>query len=257
MAFESIRSEISDGVAIITLHCPETLNALSRQLVDELGLVLDSVDADHNARVIVVTGCPKAFAAGANVAEMQELSAQDVLRMDFSGCCERLATVSKPVIAAVTGYALGGGCELVEMSDIVIAADTAKFGHPEITLGTMSGAGGTQRLTRVVGKHKAMDLCLTGRFITAEEAERAGLVSRIVPEERVMDEAMDVARRIASFSAPVVLRIKEAVRYAASVGLAEGLRLERHYFHQTFATEDRAEGMRAFIEKRTPRFQDG
>lgn len=143
------------------------------------------------------------------------------------------------------------------MSDIVIAADTAKFGHPEITLGTMSGAGGTQRLTRVVGKHKAMDLCLTGRFITAEEAERAGLVSRIVPEERVMDEAMDVARRIASFSAPVVLRIKEAVRYAASVGLAEGLRLERHYFHQTFATEDRAEGMRAFIEKRTPRFQDG
>lgn len=245
---------VEEGVAILTLNRPKARNALSDRQILELDQALAAAEQDDAVRVILLTGGAKVFAAGADIAEMEGLTFDEVVRRDFRGCSERLDTCRKPVVAAVAGYALGGGCELVEMCDIVVAADTAKFGHPEITLATMPGAGGTQRLTRAVGKHKAMDLLLTGRFIGADEAERIGLVSRVVPEGELMSEALGLAKRIAALSAAATLKIKAAVLHAATVGMQDGLRFERDRFHLTFASADLREGMRAFLEKRPPRF---
>ena len=217
---------------------------------------LDAFEADDAIGAIVVTGSEKAFAAGADIKEMQGQSWMDAYQSDFiTKDWERIATCRKPVIAAVAGYALGGGCEVAMMCDLIIAADTAKFGQPEITIGTIPGAGGTQRLTRAVGKAKAMEMCLTGRMMDAEEAERAGLVARIVPADSLLDEAMQLAEKIASFSGPVSMKVKESVNKAYEMTLTEGLMFERREFHSTFALEDRAEGMKAFGEKRKPDFK--
>jgi enoyl-CoA hydratase len=247
---------VDDGVALVMLDRQEALNALSLELVRALEAALDQLDADPAVRALILAGAGRHFAAGADIREMLPMTAVDVLLADFSGCCHRLADARKPVVAAVDGYALGGGCELVEMCDVVIAAETARFGHPEVTVGTMPGAGGTQRLPRAIGKARAMDLLLTGRTLTAVEAERCGLVSRVVPPDRLLDEAKAVARRIASFSAPVVRMIKEAANFAFRLSLPDGLAFERRLFHLTFALDDRREGMAAFVEKRTPTFAD-
>ncbi len=254
MAYKSIIVETRGHVGLITLNRPKALNALNAALIDELNLALDAYEADSNVRAIVITGSERAFAAGADVNEMSEKSFIDVLRDDFIEPWERVTRCRKPVIAAVAGYALGGGCELAMMCDTIIAAETAKFGQPEITLGTIPGSGGTQRLTRAVGKAKAMEMILTGRMMDAEEAERAGLVSRVVPAEDVVDEAIKVAERIADMSMPAVAMAKEAVNRAFELGLAEGVRFERRLFQSTFATDDRKEGMSAFTEKRQASF---
>lgn len=240
------------AVAVITLDRPGARNALCREMIAALDFALDELDADGDVRAVVLTGAGGHFAAGADLKEMLGMTAADAVLDDFAGCSKRLPEVSKPVIAAAGGWVLGGGCELVEMCDVVIAAETARFGHPEVTVGTMPGAGGTQRLTRALGKAKAMDLLLTGRTMTAEEAERCGLVSRIVPADRLMDEAMEVARRIAGLSAPVIRMIKDGVGQAQRGGLDEGLAYERRLFHLTFTLDDRREGMAAFVEKRAP-----
>ena len=251
MTYENIIVERKDRVGVITLDRPKALNALCAALIDELGQALDDLEADDGIGCILLTGSEKAFAAGADIKEMKEKSFQDVMAEDFITVgWERVSRTRKPVIAAVAGYALGGGCEVAMMADMIVAADNAKFGQPEITLGTIPGAGGTQRLTRAVGKAKAMDLCLTGRMMDAEEAERSGLVARVVPLDKLQEEALSAAEKIAAMSLPVTLMAKEAVNRAFEGTLAEGVKFERRAFHASFAFEDRTEGMTAFAEKR-------
>jgi enoyl-CoA hydratase len=242
--------DVSDGVGRITLARAEARNALSREMISAVAKGIDGFESNANVRVILLTGGPL-FCAGADIEEMKDMSLAEALAENFSGCCDRLGSCSKPVIAAVEGYALGGGCELVEMCDIVIAAEEARFGHPEITLGTLSGCGGTQRLARLVGRAKAMDLVLTGRIVTAPEAERMGLVSRVVPQGHALAEATAVAKAVASRPALAVRFAKEAVDSAVSVGLADGLRLERRLFQLSFATGELHEGMRKFLVDRS------
>src|SRR5262252_5137527 len=255
--YHNIRVERRGAVGIVTLNRPAALNALSAALVGDLAQALDDLEGDAAIGAIVLTGNEKAFAAGADVKEMASKTYPETYTEDFiTRGWERLAQCRKPVIAAVAGFALGGGCEIAMMCDIVIAADTARFGQPEITLGTIPGAGGTQRLTRFVGKAKAMDLCLTGRMMDAAEAERAGLVSRIVPAGELLPEAVKIAERIAGMSRPIAMMVKEAINRAYETTLAEGVRFERRLFHSTFATADQKEGMAAFIEKRKPQFRN-
>ena len=256
MAYENIEVETQGHVGIVRLNRPKALNALCDALVGELGLALDDFEADDNIGCVVITGSEKAFAAGADIKEMASKSYMDAYLGNFiTDGWERVTTCRKPVIAAVAGYALGGGCELAMMCDFIIAADTAKFGQPEITIGTIPGAGGTQRLTRFVGKSKAMEMVLTGRMMGAEEAERSGLVSRVVAADDLMDEAIKVAGAISDLSRPVVMLAKEAVNRAYETTLSEGVRFERRIFHSTFATEDQKEGMAAFVEKRQASFK--
>jgi enoyl-CoA hydratase len=257
MSFENIIVEKREAVGLITLNRPQALNALCNALVAELGQALDDMEADDAIGCVVLTGSEKAFAAGADIKEMQSQSYMDAYMADFiTTGWERVTTCRKPIIAAVAGYALGGGCEMAMMCDFILAADTAKFGQPEITIGTIPGAGGTQRLTRAAGKAKSMDMILTGRMMDAEEAERAGLVSRIVPADNLVEDAMKVAAKIASMSRPSVIMAKEAVNRAFETTLSEGVRFERRLFHSTFATEDQKEGMAAFAEKRKPDFKN-
>ncbi|MBX3455644.1 enoyl-CoA hydratase [Ferrovibrio sp.] len=255
MAYETILVEMRGPVALVTLNRPQALNALNGQLMSELTEALDAIEADDTIGCIVITGSEKAFAAGADIKEMQPKSYMDVFKEDFvTAKWERVTRCRKPVIAAVAGYALGGGCELAMMCDFILAADTAKFGQPEINLGTIPGAGGTQRLTRFVGKSKAMEMCLTGRMIDAAEAERCGLVSRVVPKDQLIEEAVKVADRICELSRPAVMIAKEAVNRAYETTLAEGIRFERRMFHSTFAMDDQKEGMAAFAAKRKANF---
>ena len=257
MSYQNILVEKRDRVGLVTLHRPQALNALCDALIRDLGQALDEFEADDGVHVVVLTGSEKAFAAGADIKEMKDRDFIDVYKSDFiTKGWERVAQCRKPVIAAVAGYALGGGCEMAMMCDIILAADTAKFGQPEITIGTIPGAGGTQRLTRYVGKSKAMEMCLSGRMMDAAEAERAGLVARVVPAASLMDEAMALADKIAAQSLPILLMAKESVNRAYETTLAEGLRFERRMFHASFATEDRREGMAAFAEKRKPAFRN-
>lgn len=257
MAYQNILVETKDAVGLITLNRPDALNALNKALMDELTHALDAFEADEAVRCIVLTGSQKAFAAGADIKEMQPKSYMDVYREDFiTANWERVTRCRKPVVAAVAGFALGGGCELAMMCDLILCADNAKFGQPEIKLGVMPGAGGTQRLTRFVGKSKAMEMCLTGRMMDAAEAERAGLVSRVVPIAELLGEALKVAGQIAAMSLPIAMMTKESVNRAYETTLAEGIRFERRLFHSMFATEDQKEGMAAFIEKRPARFEN-
>ncbi|MCY1421507.1 putative enoyl-CoA hydratase echA8 [compost metagenome] len=256
MTFECILLEVRGRVALITLNRPQALNALNAQLVDELNTALDSLEADRNIGCIVLTGSAKAFAAGADIKEMADLTYPQIYVDDLFSASDRVANRRKPIIAAVSGFALGGGCELALMCDFILAADNARFGQPEINLGVLPGMGGTQRLTRAVGKAKAMELCLTGRLMDAEEAERAGLVARIVPQDTLLEEAMAVAAKIASKSVPVAMMVKESVNRAFEVSLSEGVRFERRVFHAAFATQDQKEGMAAFVAKREAQFKD-
>lgn len=252
--YEHIRTEIRDNVALITLHRPHALNALCNALFQELNGAAHAFDADDRIGAIVITGSAKAFAAGADIKEMAPRTFVDVYRSNMLADWGDLATVSKPVIAAVNGYALGGGCELAMLCDLIIAGDSAKFGQPEITLGTIPGGGGTQRLVRAVGKAKAMDMILTGRLIDAQQAERDGLVARVVPADQLLDKALELAKQIAGFSQPVVKMAKEAVNAAHEQSLQEGIKFESRLFWSSFATKDQKEGMAAFVEKRTPKF---
>jgi enoyl-CoA hydratase/carnithine racemase len=257
MAYETVIVETRDHVGLIRLNRPDALNALNGKLMDELAEALDRFDADDAIGAIVITGSERAFAAGADIKEMQSKSFVDAFRGDFiTANWEAVTRVRKPVIAAVAGYALGGGCELAMMCDFILCAENAKFGQPEINLGVMPGAGGTQRLTRFVGKSKAMEMNLTGRFMDAAEAERSGLVSRVVPTEQIVDEALATAAKIAEKSLIAVMATKESVNRAYESTLAEGVRFERRLFHALFATEDQKEGMEAFIDKRAPQFKD-
>ncbi len=257
MAYENIIAEKKGRVGLITLNRPKALNALNAALIAELEQALDSFEADDGIGAIVITGNEKAFAAGADIKEMKDKTFVDAYLGDFiTRDWERIAACRKPVIAAVAGYALGGGCEIAMMCDFILAADNARFGQPEITLGTMPGAGGTQRLARLAGKSKAMEMCLTGRMMDADEAERIGLASRIVPVADLVEEALKTAETIAGMSRPAVLMTKEAVNRAYETTLSEGIRFERRLFHATFATEDQKEGMAAFAEKRQPNFTD-
>jgi enoyl-CoA hydratase len=256
MTYENILVETRGPVGIVTLNRPKALNALNAALIDELNRALAGFEADDAVGAVVITGSDKAFAAGADIKEMQSRTYMDAYLGDFLSNWDRLAACRKPVIAAVAGYALGGGCELAMMCDIIIAADTAKFGQPEINLAVIPGAGGTQRLTRAVGKSKAMDLVLTGRMMDAEEAERSGLVSRIVPAGDLMSEALKAAEKIAGMSRPAAVMAKESVNRAYETTLAEGVRFERRLFQSLFATEDQKEGMAAFVEKRQASFRN-
>jgi Enoyl-CoA hydratase/carnithine racemase len=257
MPFENIVVETRGRVGLITLNRPKAMNALCAALIRELGLALDAFDADDEIGAIVLTGSDKAFAAGADIKEMASKSYMEAYLADFiTNGWERITASRKPVIAAVAGYALGGGCEVAMMCDFILAGDNAKFGQPEITIGTIPGAGGTQRLTRAVGKSKAMEMVLTGRMMDAAEAERAGLVSRVVPVADLVEEAVKVADRIASMSRPLVYMAKEAVNTAFETTLAQGIHLERRLFQSSFATEDQKEGMAAFGEKRSPAFKN-
>lgn len=256
-SYEHIIVERKGVVGLIRLNRPKMLNALSFGVFAEIGAAVDELEADTAIGCIIVTGSEKAFAAGADIKEMQPKSFIDMYNNDFTQIGgDRIARCRKPTIAAVSGYALGGGCELAMMCDIIVASDTAKFGQPEITLGTIPGIGGTQRLTRAIGKSKAMDLCLTGRMMDAAEAERAGLVSRIVPADKLLDEVMAMAEKIGTMSQPAASIAKRAVNRAFETTLAEGMELERDLFRSTFALEDRAEGMAAFIDKRQPKFNN-
>ena len=256
MSYEFITTEVKGRVALVTLNRPKQLNALNAKLMQELGAALHGFDADEAIGAIVLAGGEKAFAAGADIAAMKDWNFLDVYRDDYiTRDWEHIRKVRKPVIAAVAGYALGGGCEVAMMCDIVIAAESAKFGQPEINLGVLPGSGGTQRLPRAVGKAKAMDLCLTARMMDAQEAERAGLVSRVVPNDRLMAEAMAVAEKIASYSLPAVMMVKEAINRAYETTLSEGVLFERRLFHAAFALADQKEGMAAFLEKRKPDFK--
>jgi len=254
MTTQTIIVERRGRVGIVRLNRPQALNALNATLRNELLGAVEAFDADADVGCILITGSDKAFAAGADIKEMADKSYIDIFRADYAADYERLTRVRKPVIAAVAGFALGGGCELAMMCDFIIAADNAKFGQPEIKLGIIPGIGGTQRLTRAVGKAKAMDLILTGRMMDAAEAERSGLVARVVPAARLMEEAIKVAETIATMSQPSLLAAKEAVNRSFETSLTEGVRFERRVFHALFATKDRKEGMAAFIEKRPPRF---
>ncbi len=256
MSYENILVEIRERAGLITLNRPKALNALNDRLMDELGEALLAFDGNEAIGAMVITGSEKAFAAGADIGAMSTWSYMDVFKSEYiSRNWETIKRIRKPVIAAVSGYALGGGCELVMMCDIVIASETARFGQPEIKLGIIPGAGGTQRLPRAVGKAKAMDLVLSARMMDAREAESAGLVSRVVAADKVLDEALATANAIAGFSLPAVMMAKEAVNRAYEVPLSEGLLFERRLFHSLFATEDQKEGMTAFVEKRAPRFK--
>ena len=256
MAYETIRLERRGRVGLVTLNRPKALNALSSELVAELNDALDELDADEQIGAIVITGSERAFAAGAHIKEMSTLDSVTAYRTDFLGSWDRVGQRRKPVIAAVAGYALGGGCELAMMCDFILAAENAKFGLPEITLGVIPGAGGTQRLARSIGKSKAMEMVLTGRMMDAAEAERCGLVSRVVESGVLVEEALRAAQRIASFSMPAVTAAKEAVNRAYETTLSEGARFERRIFHALFATADQKEGMAAFLEKREPHFRN-
>ena len=255
MSYQSLLLDITGRVALITLNRPEALNALNAQMVGELNHALDRLHGDPDISCIVLTGSAKAFAAGADIKEMAERTYPQIYLDDLFVEADRVASRRKPIIAAVAGFALGGGCELAMMCDFILAADTARFGQPEIKLGVPPGMGGTQRLTRAIGKAKAMEMCLTGRLMDAEEAERAGLVARIVPQDRLLEEALSVAASIAAKSLPVAMMIKESVDRAFEVSLAEGIRFERRVFHAAFASEDQKEGMAAFVAKREPRFK--
>ncbi|WP_170428378.1 enoyl-CoA hydratase [Ruegeria arenilitoris] len=257
MAFETIIVEIEDHVALIKLDRPDALNALNSQLAQELCTALEDADTNDKVRCIVITGSEKAFAAGADIKEMSEMSFVDVYSSNLFGALnDRVCAIRKPIIAAVAGYALGGGCELAMLCDFIIAADTAKFGQPEINLGVIAGLGGSQRLTRFVGKSKSMDMNLTGRFMDAEEAERSGLVSRVVPGKKLMEETMGAAQKIAEKSQLSTMAAKEAVNRSYELPLSEGMLFERRVFHSMFATEDQKEGMAAFLEKRAAQFRD-
>lgn len=254
--YETLLVETRGAVGLITLNRPKALNALNATLIEELSCALEVFEGDDAIGAVVITGSEKAFAAGADIREMAEKTFADVYLADLGGAWARVVAARKPRIAAVSGFALGGGAELAQMCDLVIASETAKFGQPEITLGIIPGFGGTQRLTRAVGKAKAMDLILTGRMMGAEEAERCGLVSRVVAPERLLDEALEAAEKIASFPRVAVLAAKEAVDVAQETGLSDGVRFERRAFQSLFATEDQKEGMAAFVEKRKPEFRN-
>jgi len=257
MSYEMIATEVKGRVALITLNRPKQLNALAPQLMQELGKALYAFDADDQVGAIVITGNDKAFAAGADIGAMKDFDFPHAYRTNYiTRDWEHIRNVRKPVIAAVAGYALGGGCELAMMCDIIIAAESAKFGQPEINLGVLPGSGGTQRLPRAVGKAKAMDLCLTARMMDAAEAERGGLVSRVVPNDKLLEEAMAAAEKIAAYSLPVTMMIKESINRAYESALSEGVLFERRLFHAAFALEDQKEGMAAFVEKRKPKFKN-
>ena len=257
MAYETLIVDIKDHIAVIRLNRPEALNALNTTMMGELVDALEAADGNDKVRCIVITGSEKAFAAGADISEMAPKSFVEMFDSDFfTPETETMLAVRKPVIAAVSGYALGGGCELAMMCDFIIAADNAKFGQPEINLGVVAGIGGTQRLTRFVGKSKAMDMHLTGRFMDAEEAERSGLVSRVVPAKKLLDEAMAAAQTIAAKSMVTTRVVKECVNRSYEMTLREGILFERRSFHALFATEDQKEGMSAFVEKREAQFRD-
>jgi enoyl-CoA hydratase len=257
MAYETLIVEIADHVGTIRLNRPEALNALNSKLVGELADAVKSMETNDKVRAIIITGSEKAFAAGADITEMADKSFTDVFTEDlFGNEIEQIQRCRKPIIAAVAGYALGGGCELAMICDFIIAADNAKFGQPEINLGVVAGIGGTQRLTRFVGKSKAMDMHLTGRFMDAQEAERSGLVSRVVPAKKLMEEATSAAQKITEKSAIATMVVKEAVNRSYETTLSEGILFERRVFHALFSTEDQKEGMSAFVEKREPQFRD-
>jgi len=256
MPYANVIVETHGRVGLIRLNRPQALNALSSPLIADLGAALEAFENDPNIGAVVLTGSEKAFAAGADIKEMQDKSFADVYLDDFISKWEGLTKLRKPVIAAVAGFALGGGCEVAMMCDFILAADNAKFGQPEIKLGVIPGVGGTQRLTRFVGKSKAMEMILTGRMMDAAEAERSGLVSRVVPAASLIEEALKVAAAIAALSSPAVYAAKESVNRAYETTLAEGVRFERRIFHSLFATEDKKEGMRAFVEKRAPAFKN-
>ncbi|CAM3845731.1 putative enoyl-CoA hydratase [Pseudomonas reidholzensis] len=256
MAFETILLDIHGKVGLITLNRPQALNALNAQIVGEINQALDQLEKDPTIGCVVLTGSAKAFAAGADIKEMAQLEYPQIYVDDLFSDADRIANRRKPIIAAVSGFALGGGCELAMMCDFILAADNAKFGQPEINLGVLPGMGGTQRLTRAVGKAKAMELCLSGRLMGAEEAERAGLVARVVPQAELLEEALKVAASIASKSIPISMMVKESVNRAFEVTLSEGVRFERRVFHAAFATEDQKEGMAAFVAKREAQFKD-
>ncbi|MCF5703365.1 enoyl-CoA hydratase [Pseudomonas syringae] len=255
MTYETILLETHGRVGLITLNRPQALNALNAQLVREVNQALDALEADANIGCIVLTGSKKAFAAGADIKEMAELTYPQIYMDDLFSDSDRVANRRKPIIAAVNGFALGGGCELALMCDFILAGDNARFGQPEINLGVLPGMGGTQRLTRAVGKAKAMEMCLSGRLIDAVEAERCGIVARIVPSDELLDEALRVAAVIASKSLPIAMMVKESVNRAFEVNLTEGVRFERRVFHAAFATQDQKEGMAAFIAKREAEFK--
>ncbi|MDE2487608.1 MAG: enoyl-CoA hydratase [Alphaproteobacteria bacterium] len=255
MSFETLLVEIRDGVTVVRLNRPEALNALNSRLLSDLSQALDAAEADDAVRCVVLTGSERAFAAGADIKEMSDKTYAQMFSLDFfTAAARRLEHFRKPIIAAVSGYALGGGCEIAMLCDFIIAADTAKFGQPEINLGVMPGIGGTQRLTRFVGKSKAMDMVLTARMMDAAEAERAGLVSRVVPADKLMEEALGAAKKIASQSPLAVMMNKELVNAAYETTLSTGVAMERRLFHSLFAFEDQKEGMSAFVEKRPPKF---
>ncbi len=257
MTYEFILSEKKGRVGVITLNRPKQMNALNAQVMQELAKALYAFDADEGVGCIVITGNEKAFAAGADIAAMKDYSYMDAYKSNYiTRDWEHLRNIRKPVIAAVAGYALGGGCELTMMCDLAIAAENAKFGQPEVNLGIMPGSGGTQRLARFTSKAIAMDLCLTARMMDAQEALRAGLVSRVVPVDKLMEEAMAVAEKIAAYSLPVVMMIKESINRAFETTLSEGVLFERRVFHSMFALEDQKEGMAAFVEKRKPTFKN-
>lgn len=257
MTFETIQTEIHGRVALVRLHRPTALNALNVQLIAELETALAGFESDDGIGCVVITGSEKAFAAGADIKEMRDKTAVTAYLEDFLGRWDAVARARKPIIAAVAGFALGGGCELAMMCDFIIASDSASFGQPEIKLGIIPGAGGTQRLTRAIGKAKAMDLVLTGRMMSAEEAERSGLVARVVPDPDLLPEALKAAAAIAAMSLPAVLTAKEAINQAFETTLAQGVKYERRAFYALFATADQKEGMTAFIEKRKPDFRHG
>jgi enoyl-CoA hydratase len=257
MSYETILTSTDGRVALITLNRPKALNALNDQLMDELGAALLGFDADENISCIVIAGSEKAFAAGADIGMMAKYSFTDVYKGDYiTKNWETIRRIRKPVIAAVAGYALGGGCELAMMCDVIIAADNAKFGQPEIKLGIPPGSGGSQRLPRAVSKAKAMDMCLTARMMDASEAERSGLVSRVVSADQLMTEVMSAAKTISEMSLPILMMVKESINSAYETSLSEGIHLERRLFHAAFATEDQKEGMAAFIEKRPAKFKN-
>lgn len=254
MNYETLLVDIEERVGLITLNRPKALNALNSQLIGELNLALDQLERDPQIGCIVLTGSSKAFAAGADIKEMSELTFPQIYLDDFFAPADRIAARRKPLIAAVAGYALGGGCELALMCDFIYAADNAKFGQPEINLGVLPGIGGTQRLTRAVGKAKAMEMCLTGRQMDAAEAERAGLVARILPVDTLLEETLKAAHVIAEKSLPSTMMIKESINRVFETSLSEGVRFERRVFHSVFATADQKEGMAAFVDKRPPQF---